>query len=86
MMVHTSQGGTWMRVLAIVVGATVGVAILVTAVVATTPNLQAQAPKLPEYHKVWEDNQLRTKKAKRLKANTPSPRPHRPTAKRPRQQ
>ena len=72
-----------MRILAIVVGATIGVAVLVTAVVATTPNLHAQAQKFPEYHKVWEDNQLRTKKAKRLTANTPSPRPHLPRGKRP---
>ena len=75
-----------MRLLAIVVSATIGVAVLVTAVVVTTPNLHAQAQKFPEYHKVWEDNQLRTKKAKRLKANIPSPRPHLPRGKRPHKQ
>ena len=75
-----------MRILAIVVGAPIGIAVLVTAVVATTPNSHAQVQKFPEYHKVWEDNQLRTKKTKRLKANTPSPRPQLPTGKRPHKQ
>ena len=49
-MMHTSVGGRWMRILAIVVGATIGVAVLVTAVVVTTPNLHAPVQKFLEYH------------------------------------